>query len=434
MRSVLVSRIGGAAMAVMAVLALAVVPARFAAADTPRVCRDRSVAGTVEESRLGRPLGGNPVPVPRQILARSGFEDLVAGFERSLCAARTRPGARRAVDAFGRGLWEVAAARAQHARLGAADLPGDDDRPLYLARLSMTLALRQWTPPFALPPPARADLEKRLEYASRGITSARFRPAPGVRRLLVSGFDPFLLDAEIRRGNPSGAAVLRLDGRTLRVGGTRVQVQAVVFPVRYADFDRGIVENAFRPHLLPGPHRADMFATVSQGRVGAFDLEVWNGRRRSVSSVGDNDNVWGGGTASEPVVFPGIAPGPEFVPTSLPHEQMLAANGQPFTVRRNPSVREIPAGSTNPMLRPDGPTAGSVAVEGGGGGYLSNEVAYRATLLRDLLDPGVPGGHLHTPVLAMATGNTTEITDPTFEENRADIAAQTELILRLGAA
>ena len=176
-----------------------------------------------------------------------------------------------------------------------------------------------------------------------------------------------------------------------------------------------------------------MFATVSQGRVGAFDLEVWNGRRRSVSSIGDNDNVWGGGTATAPVVFPGVAPGPEFVRSTLPHARMLAADGQPFTVRRNPSVREIPAGSTVPTVRPDGPTEGSVAVEGSGGGYLSNEVAYRATLLRDLLGPGVPGGHVHTPVLAMAAGNITEITDPTFEKNRADIAAQTELILRLGA-
>ena len=227
MRSVLAGRVGGAATAVVAVLALAVpavasplASARSAAVAPPADCRDEAVAGTVEESRLGRTLGGDPVPVPRQILVRSGFDDLVAGFERALCAARSRRDGRRVVDAFGRGLWEAAVARTHHAP-GTPALPGDDDRPLYWARLSMTLALRQWTPPFALPAPARADLEKRLEVRLPRDHQCQVPPAPGVRTLLVSGFDPFLLDAEIRRGNPSGAAVLRLDGRTVRIGGAR---------------------------------------------------------------------------------------------------------------------------------------------------------------------------------------------------------------------
>lgn len=399
-------------------LNLAAVPASHAAPDR---CRDRAVAPTVEEARLTRTLGTDPVPVPQRIVARSGLGQIAQGFERALCAAHSSRSARKTIDQFGRLLWESAVRKVQRA--------DNDDRPLYWARLSMTLTLRQWRA--RISPAERAKLEKRLEYVSRGITSTRF--TPGVRKLLISGFDPFTLDSEIRRGNPSGSSVLRLDGRTLRVAGQRIQVQAVVLPVRYADFDHGIVEAAFRTHLLRGPQKADMFVTSSQGRPDAFDLEVWNGRRRSTpADRGDNNNLWGGGTPAAPVVFPGVGPGAEFVRATLPHQAMLTADHQPFLVRVNPSVVEIPAGQTAPVTRPDGPTAGSVASSGSGGGYLSNESAYRATLLRDLLRARIPGGHVHTPILNMDPANTTEITDPVFERNRTDIGSQVELILRAG--
>jgi hypothetical protein len=428
------------ATAALGLLTAAVAVPGQSRAAAARDCRDETVAPTVEEGRLTTTLAGDPAPVATQILQRSGAQATGRLFAAALCRAGSRAAATGLVDGFGRRAWESAVQRAQRVTPALptapgddAALPGDDDRALYWSRLTMSLALRQWTPRFPLSAADRAELQRRLEYASRGITSTDFTGRRGSAKLLVSGFDPFQLDTEIRRSNPSGAAVLRLDGRVLTVAGVRVEVQTVVFPVRYADFDRGMVEDAFRPHLLSGRQRVDMFATVSQGRPGAFDLEVWNGRRRSVLSIGDNNNVWGGGSTTAPVVFPGVAAGPEFVPTTLPHPAMLAANLQPFPVRRNTSVVEIPAGATTPVTRPDGPTTGAVAVEGGGGGYLSNESAYRATLLRDLLGARLPGGHVHTPVLTMDPANRTEITDPVFERNRSDIGAQVELILRLGA-
>ncbi|HEU5155915.1 MAG TPA: pyroglutamyl peptidase [Streptosporangiaceae bacterium] len=421
------SIVNAAAAAVCALaLSLAVVPPGTARSSAgagagARDCRDETIAPTVEQARLGRTLGADPVPVAERILAGSGLERIAGDFERALCSARSPAAARRVVDGFGRLLWERAVTVVQR---------GDhDDRPLYWARLSMALTLRQWRSDIA--PDQRAALEKRLEYVSRGITSTRF--ARGTRKLLVSGFDPFDLDTEIRRGNPSGSAVLRLDGRVLQVAGRRVQVQAVVFPVRYPDFDAGMVEDAFRPHLVAGPQRADMFTTISQGRPGAFDLEVWNGRRRSTPAErGDNNNLWGGGTPTAPVVFPGVGPGAEFIRTTLPHDAMLAADQKPFPVRRNPSVTEIPAGESAPVTRPDGPTSGSVAVAGSGGGYLSNESAYRSTRLREAIGADLPGGHVHTPVLTMDPANATEITDPVFERNRADIGSQVEIILTEG--
>ena len=105
----------------------------------------------------------------------------------------------------------------------------------------------------------------------------------------------------------------------------------------------------------------------------------------------------------------------------------------------NTSVTEIPAGGTEPVVRPDGPTPGSTAREGGGGDYLSNEIAYRATLLRDRLGlhGTLPGGHVHTPVLQFGAGNTDPasgaVTDPEFVRNRLDIIAQVRTILKVAA-
>jgi hypothetical protein len=97
----------------------------------------------------------------------------------------------------------------------------------------------------------------------------------------------------------------------------------------------------------------------------------------------------------------------------------------------NTSVTEIPAGQTAPVVSPTGPTPGSVARAGGGGNYLSNEIAYRATLLRDALGLTTPGGHLHTPVLEFGPGNTTELTDPVFEQNQRDIVDQIRAVLKV---
>jgi hypothetical protein len=85
------------------------------------------------------------------------------------------------------------------------------------------------------------------------------------------------------------------------------------------------------------------------------------------------------------------------------------------------------------VVSPTGPTPGSVARAGGGGNYLSNEIAYRATLLRDALGAQIPGGHLHTPVLEFGPGNTTELTDPVFAQNQLDIINQVRAVLVVAA-
>ncbi len=406
--------------ATAAVVAAVTVPLPATAA-TPS-CSDPARPTTVEEQRLTK-------SAPGEILRRTGFDRQVSAFTQSLCQLPNHRAAEVAVRAHGEALWAAATHRAQRTpRPG--ELPATDDRGLYWARISMAKALRQWTPGFALADADRAGLIRSFEYASRGITSSRFHP--GVRRVLVTGFDPFTLDRDIRIGNPSGANALTLDGTRWQVDGQTVEIQTVMFPVRYTDFDDGMVEDALRPHYLPGPQRAELAMTASQGRIGLFDLEVFNGRRRSVSSIGDNNNLWGGGTVNAPVVAPGMPPGPEWLTSSLPVTAMAATPVPPFTTRVNTSVLEIPAGQSAPVRRPDGPTPGSIASEGAGGGYLSNEVAYRNTLQRDLLHPAMPAGHLHVPVLEFDPANTTAVTDPAYEANRDAIVRGAHAILRTG--
>ncbi|AUY53807.1 pyroglutamyl peptidase [Streptomyces sp. CB01881] len=357
---------------------------------------------------------------------RAGLGDFVHRFPAALCATRGAAEAERLVDAWGEALWRAAVNRAQGRRTGG-DLPARDDRPLYWARLAMTVRLAQWRPDFTVD---AGRLRQRFEDASRGLRDNDFSGAPDVRRVFVSGFDPFGLDTELRRANPSGSAVLQLNGRRITLAdGTRAEIRAVVLPVRYGDFDRGIVERAFGPRLAPGPRAGDQITTISQGYPGLFTLEAWAGRARSADPYPDNVGALSGGTRDHPVTAPGLGPGAEFIATSLPAEEMTTVQ-QPFPVRLNSAVTEIPAGGDRPVDREDGPTPGSRAVAGGGGGYLSNEVAYRSNRLRLELAPDLPGGHLHTPVLTGLPALPDQLTGPDLERNEAAITDEVLDILR----
>ncbi|WP_447041959.1 pyroglutamyl-peptidase I family protein [Streptomyces sp. DSM 118878] len=383
-------------------------------------------AVTVEEARLDR-------AAPQEILRRSGFDSRAPELARALGKARSYEQARRLVVREGRSLWRGAVDRAQGRGPAGGDLSRDDDRPLYWARLGMTRELRQWEPNrFSLSDERRARLMDSLETTSRGQDDVRFaerRHGKGgkeVKRVFVTGFDPFTLDRDVRISNPSGATALALDGTTIRTAEGPARIEAVTFPVRWQDFTDGAVERALRP-VLP---RVDLFTTVSQGRVGRIDVERTNGAWRG--GFPDNDNA--SRTEQVPVTDP--ASQPQWTTTTLPYKAIADAETGRFPVYDNTSVTEIPAGGTQPVVRPDGPTAGSAARAGGGGDYLSNEIAYRATLLRDRLGlrGRLPGGHVHTPVLQFGAGNTDPatgaVTDPEFVRNRLDIIAQMRSILR----
>ncbi|MFI9610611.1 pyroglutamyl peptidase [Streptomyces sp. NPDC052023] len=372
-------------------------------------------AVTVEEQRLER-------AAPQEILRRSGFDTVAQEFAEALNGARSYAQAHRIVVRQGAALWRRAVDRAQGRGPATGDLSRDDDRPLYWARLGMTREVRGWEPAFGLGERQRTALLDALERTSRGQSDIAYPSrGKGVKRILVTGFDPFTLDRDVRISNPSGATALALDGTVIRTADGPARVETAVFPVRWADFADGTVERTLRPHLP----KIDLFTTVSQGRVGRFDIERTNGAWRG--GFADNENI--GRTETVPVTDP--ASQPQWTSTTLPYAAIVAATTGRFPVYDNTSVTEIPAGGTQPVVRPDGPTPGSTARAGGGGDYLSNEIAYRATLLRDRLGlhGTLPGGHVHTPVLQFAAGNTTEVTDPEFVRNRLDIIAQVRAIL-----
>ncbi|CAL9340230.1 Pyrrolidone-carboxylate peptidase [Nocardiopsis dassonvillei] len=311
--------------------------------------------------------------VPRRILERSGFGAAVPLFTADLNDAADPEAARQAVTAHASRLWTEAA---------RTDVGTVDDRPLYWARLLLAARLRTWRPPFDLTDRDRTALLHLLETASRGITELHFPPGEHLLRIAVTGFDPFHLDRDPACANPSGAAALDLNGWTFPVAGRTAVVRTAVFPVRWADFDAGLVEQALgRVH-----GQADAVLTLSRGRPDRFDLEVWNG-------------VWrGGGTDNLGVARTGRAlpeDAPEWTRSTLPLQEIADSVDGPVVV--NTEVTEIPAGATEPVVRPDGPTPGSAARSGGGGDYLSNEIAYRNTLLRDRAGSSAPAGHVHLP-------------------------------------
>ncbi|MFJ4875489.1 pyroglutamyl peptidase [Streptomyces sp. NPDC088745] len=369
---------------------------------------------TAEERRLDG-------KVPQELLRRSGFHAVAPDFARELGGSEGYESAERAVVRHGTALWRRAVDRAQGRGAAGGDLPRDDDRPLYWARLAMARELRAWKPDFTLPSDEQARLLDRLERTSRGH-EAQPVISPGVDHVVLTGFDPFSLDREIRTSNPSGAAALALDGTEITTpDGRRARVEAVLFPVRWDDFAAGEVERALRTRLP----RASLFATVSQGGSDRFDVERFNGARRG----GTPDNLTVGRQGLAPVDDPGAQP--QWTETSLPYETLAAARTGRFPVRVNTAVVEAPAkDGGDPVRRTNGPAPGSRAWSGSGGDYLSNEIAYRATLLRDRLGLSIPGGHLHTPVLEFGPRNATAVTDPVFLRNRADIVRQVRELLR----
>lgn len=260
-------------------------------------------------------------------------------------------------------LWEAAVADVRNGLF--------DDRPLYWARLKL---LR------AIPP---GDQRSAAERTSRGMVLDWPLDEPAA---FVTGFDPFHLERDIAQSNPAGLAALALHGATI----AGVRIHAAVLPVRFVDFDQGLVEELFTPVLR---HRPRLLLTISMGRR-QFDVERFPGRRRSSDSA-DNRNVRSGATVRDPLPPPGLA-GPEFLETTLPVAAMALVQGR-WPVRDNRRVATLRKGAFT--ARSLASLAGEVSVDGSGGGFLSNEIAYRSLHLRSALGVDTPVGHLHVPAV-----------------------------------
>jgi hypothetical protein len=162
-----------------------------------------------------------------------------------------------------------------------------------------------------------------------------------------------------------------------------------------------MVENHLRP-FLTSTEPPLLVMSISQGSF-MFEFEEWAGRRRSTDVFLDNLGRSSGGSKSNPIVPPGLASGAEFLPHSVPSATlgaMRGAEGRTAAIPEETTVRDLPPGATQPRDLPGGPgSSTNPAVEGSGGGFLSNEIFYRNSLLRTQLNSTVPMIHLHTPRL-----------------------------------
>ncbi|MFD4671845.1 hypothetical protein ACFWNN_19080 [Lentzea sp. NPDC058450] len=400
-------------------LALALSPAVAHAQDAN--CYDTTVPLTVEEQRLDDTLVTGGPAVGPSLVQLAGFDGRVTDFTAKLCRQVVSKQAQQFVEREGNALWKAAVARAQSTVPTAHD--AYDDRPLYWARLQLSAALRQWKPRFTLAPNDRAKLIQQFDWASRGLSDAKFPARAGVRKIAVTGFDPFqLTGVNVRRANPAGAAALQLDGREISTPTGKVVLQAAVLPVLWGGFDEGVVENFYGQALQQKP---DAFVTISQGRPGKFDVERWAARWRG--GFADNNNVNSYGSVPNAAGWP--QPTTEFIETSLPFQKMIDAGTGPFPVNYNLAFCEWVVVGSQQSCRTDTPTPGRIAASGGGGDYLSNESMYRANRLRiGYGATNVLGGHLHTPVLGQPA-DPAALTDPAFEKQRRDIADQVKALV-----
>ena len=349
-------------------LATSLIASSFAALSNPL---------TVEEQRINKAQSAMP-----HVL--KAFTPQVSSFEQQFKELNNFKSAKTLVQRFSFELWESA----KHRIIKTNNY---DDRALYWARLLSSKVIRTTSPKFSITQAQLNTLLTLLEEGSRGRTDLAFSSG-STKKILLTGFDPFLLDRNINQSNPSGVAALLLDGQVINYNGISAEINTVMVPVRYEDFDQGIIESLLAPYYAL--NNVDMVVTVSMGRT-QFDLEHFPGKRRSVTAP-DNANIVYGGTQTSPVI-PKLngrpLPGNEFVKFSLPVNYMQNAKG-PYKVIDNREVTTLEKTYKAPSY---GELKNSIAVNGGGGGYLSNEISYRSIRLRDALNSSIPTGHIHTP-------------------------------------
>lgn len=258
-----------------------------------------------------------------------------------------------------------------------------DDRSLYWARLMGLVVIRSVLSRHSSTSPGLLlETCNMFERESRvSVNPSSDPPQSDKQPVFLSCFDPFSLDNNLAQSNPS--AVIAFSLCREKICGHPVSV--AVFPVRYDDFDAGIVESVFEPIFL---NQTYLVLTISMGRD-RFDLERFPGSRRSSNAPDNRNRV--GPVENQPVP---CTDGPEFLEFSLPATSMSKVSGD-WNVLDNRQVSTKENGDFDALSLEE--IKGQTAVNGSGGGFLSNEIAYRTLLLQSRLDRQFPLGHLHVP-------------------------------------
>ncbi|WP_227510341.1 hypothetical protein [Acinetobacter equi] len=283
--------------------------------------------------------------------------------------------------------------------------------------------------------------------------------------------------------------------------GSILHIESYILPVNYDPFTKGMQEDTLGPWFKAGPKRVDASITLSQGGNSIFNLEQYNARFHGsvagndgmayclsslpkdtlaigknvgdgvdlISLKGSGCNIvvperwFGSDTASE---WKKDSP-PQFTIASFPHKKMLEDHSQlgilrpmlvtgegleGFDVTWNTYYEYFPDCS-KPETQGEGghevvnkmpnmslikdPVPEWCSRNGSGGDYLSNESAYRNTLLRDVMRLKIPAGHIHVPVMNNFDGvpnvkqDDNAITTAIFESYRTAIIGQTTNLLKI---
>ena len=249
-----------------------------------------------------------------------------------------------------------------------------------------------------------------LERHSRGLADIYFEDG-SKRPVLLLAYDPWLgfgaeLDEEEQPealGNISGRMALRFHGQNLlnHLGRAEMSFRAVILPIRYADFDTGIVEKFLSP--LIRDNKLEAIISMSTDFTSFEHLSIDRFAANIRSGDEDNDNQ----RAREGSIIPSA---PAFYETRLRYENypnnplpsiagglilQLAEGYDGKTFNRLDLRAKIPSSEVFGL---------STAIEGSGGRYLSNELFYRIAHLRakeatDMVD--IVNGHLHLPMTLM---------------------------------
>src|SRR6185436_18331881 len=206
----------------------------------------------------------------------------------------------------------------------------------------------------------------------------------------------------------------------------KVYVQACIFPVRYDDFDAGVVEK-----VLDRVGAFDLLITSSQAIQYHYDLDRFACKRRDGAADSDNQ------TRTKGSVGTGLQAGAEYIQSALPYQgvathPLFFLDGPDAPAPTPPPVDPDPtqglldavylnqyfltaAGRThatgNPGTpdvcveipfdpdTPEDPPTTELGESGSGGAFLSNEVFYRGVFYRTQRQRPKAAGHLHLPLL-----------------------------------
>lgn len=365
------------------------------------------------------------------------FRSIINNFTASVNSAASKTAIESAIDTYGVALLNRGRAFVRH-KAGSSTDANPDDRPLYWSRNKMSYILKFRIYELANSVPeikyAINELVERFEDKSRGYSGIDFSGTPsGAKKVLITGFDPFFLNknkgGNILQSNPSGANALYLHNKTLIQGVNTFLVQTVLFPVRYEDFDKGVVENTLTKFIDTSlaDFKVDFIFTMSQGSIFRFDVDRFAAKNRGGSA--DNLNV--GSMVVDSGFNKNIGNGKEFYETTLPSNKIVPINNNDndkFFIHLNQTFEyEIAGEEVNKYndntlqegfaLIPDSanplpPTSVNLAiikesVKGSGSNYLSNEIFYRVCRIREEIATNrgkgevdeLSSGHLHLPLM-----------------------------------